>query len=148
MQLTVPLLLSGVYTMSVMGSGCTTPPCGRVNNGSPYPLKWADLRGGSNFCQVYNWHGSDDSETENSVRRHCKQDWVNAGQDKGGYWNDGIDVDGFCYHDRGYKIQWEDGVHLDIAAGVWTKIRSDETASCEDINGDGTPECYIARDFL
>ena len=144
MQLTVPLLLSGVYTMSVMGSGCTLPPCGRVNNGSPYRLKWADFGGGCDFCQVYNWHGSDDSEKKNSVRRPCTQDWVNPGQDKGGYWNDGIDVDGFCFHDRGYKIVWEDGLHQDIPAGVWTKIGSGQTASCRSIEGTGTPVCSIA----
>ena len=148
MQLTVPLLLSSVYTMSVMGSGCTLPPCGRVNNRSPYRLKWADFGGGCDFCQVYNWHGSDDSETWNSVRRPCTQDWVKAGEDKGGYWNDGIDVDGFCYDDRWYKIQWEDGRRLNITGGTWTKIRSDETALCGDTNGDGTPECYIGRDSL
>lgn len=144
MQLTVPLLLSGVYTMSVMGSGCSLPPCGRVINGSPYRLKWADLGGGCDFCQVYNWHSGDGGETWDSVRRPCSQDWVKKGEAKGGYWDDGIDVDGFCYHDRGYKIQWDDGRHLDIPAGVWTKIGSDQTALCKDINGDGTPECYIA----
>lgn len=144
MRLTAPTFFLGLCTSSVLGSSCRTFPCGRVNNGSPYRLKWADLERGSDRCQVYNWHGGKGGETWDSVNRPCKQGWVNAGDDKGGYFNDRIDVDGFCYHDRQYKIQWGNGRRYTIPAGVWTKIASSQTALCKDVNGDGTPECYIA----
>jgi hypothetical protein len=107
-------------------------------------MKWADLGGGSDFCQVYNWHNGKGGESWDSVRRPCKQNWLAAGEDKGGFFNDRIDVDAFCFHDRDYKIQWDDGVKVNIGKGVWTKIGSGQTALCKDINGDGKPECYIA----
>ena len=144
MQLITPLLTLALHTITALSSGCRVPPCGRVNNGSPYRLKWADLSGGDDFCQVYNWHDGNGGETWDSARRPCKQDWVNAGEDKGGFWNDRIDVDAFCYHDRLYRIQWDGGRRQTLGAGVWTKIKSSQTALCKDVNGDGTPECFIA----
>lgn len=146
MHLTTPLLYLSLYIPLVLSSGCTVPPCGRVNNASPYSLKWADPLGrGRNRCHVYNWHGGSGGETWGEKRDvKCKQNSLSAGDDKGGYFNDKIDVDGFCYADRSYKIQWSDGRKYILGAGVWTKIKSSQTALCKDINGDGTPECYIA----
>ena len=145
MHLTTPALLLSLYITGVLSGGCTVPPCGRVNNASPYRLKWADFGGGGDRCHVYNWHNGKGGETWGEKRGvKCKQHFLKAGDDKGGFFNDKVDVDGFCYADRSYKVQWEGGKKYTLGAGVWTKIKSSQTALCKDINGDGTPECYIA----
>ena len=144
MNLVALFLVLALWVTTVAGSACNAPPCGRVNNGSPYTLKWADLATGPHYCQVYNWHGGGGGETWSSSRRKCRQDFVRPGANKGGYFNDRVDVDAFTYADRDYKIQWNSGRKYTLTKGVWTKIKSTQTALCKDINGDGTPECFIA----
>jgi hypothetical protein len=91
---------------AALGSGCRVPPCGDVYNNKPWTIKLSDLSGGDDYCDAYNWHGGDDSPAPNMAHRPCKQNWISPGQHKGGWGNDYIDVDGFCFHDRSYRIRW------------------------------------------
>ncbi|KAH7061720.1 hypothetical protein BKA63DRAFT_559217 [Paraphoma chrysanthemicola] len=123
---------------------CRVPPCGDVQNNSPWRMKWADLSGGPHYCDVYNWHvGSDASPAPNMAHRRCSQGWVEVGEHKGGF-AQRLDVDGFCFHDRRYRIRWGSaaGATYTLQPGVWTKISDAQTATCSQA-ADGMASCFI-----
>ena len=129
---------------NVIASRCIFPPCGEVYNNSPWTMKWADLDGGEHYCDVYNWHGSDNSPAKNFAHRKCTQYPLDPGVHKGGWSNDRTDVDGFCFYDRSYRVRWlnAQGLSFTLDKGVWTKISSAQTATCSK-SADGMPSCSI-----
>lgn len=135
------LLLLTLHTTLSAASGCTLPPCGRVDNKTRWRGKWADLSGGDHYCQVYNWKGGKGSVGHSAKRVKCQQRTVNAHSAVGGWTHDLIDVDGITFHDRRWRIIWENGKSFDLAEGVWAKIGSGETATCrENVQ---VPECRV-----
>ncbi|KAM7214791.1 hypothetical protein V8F06_009863 [Rhypophila decipiens] len=50
-------------------------------------------------------------------------------------------MDGITFHDRRWRIIWENGKSFDFAQGVWAKIGSGETATCRE--NVGVPECRV-----
>ncbi|KAJ9644149.1 hypothetical protein H2201_008797 [Coniosporium apollinis] len=135
---TVVLLFSSAG--AVLAAGCILPPCGEVYNNSPWTMKWADFSGGKDYCDVYNWNGG---EGQSFAHKKCTQNWLAAGGHKGGWSHDRIDVDGFCFHDRSYRIRYLDGLSFTLEKGIWTKISSAQTAYCSKAV-DGKPSCAIA----
>lgn len=128
---------------TALAGGCgSVPPCGAVKNGTHdtmlYTLVLSDTPTGSgpDLCAVWNHDGGDKYR---QITVHCKQWPLAPGGSKGGWTNDGKDVDAFTFANHGYHVR--EG-HLGywhwIPAGVWTKIRDDQTGSCEIRKGGAT----------
>jgi hypothetical protein len=91
---------------SASASGCTWPPCGQVVNHTDRAIdtRWNNGSG---------WHYG----------------WVNAGGTMGGYYNDGLDIDGLwipaytCFDISGWSLGQAGG-----SGGRWFRIHSYETA--------------------
>jgi hypothetical protein len=126
---------------STLASGCTLPPCGRAVNKTRWEGRWADFGGGNNLCHVYNWNGGTGWNPPNGKRVRCTQHSLPAHSDVGGFFNDGIDVDGLTFHDRRWRIIWPGGSSYDFAPGVWAKFSSAQTVTCTE-NG-AVPECRV-----
>ncbi|KAK4890971.1 hypothetical protein LTR27_010420 [Elasticomyces elasticus] len=122
--------------------------CGRVENNTPWTLKWTELSKGSDLCHVYNWNGGDGavgwSPKPNGQRKvQCDQHSLAKHKNKGGY-AERVDVDGVTFADRRWLVIWDESGHSDdLAAGVWVKFSNAEVAVCG-VNADGkVPECRI-----
>ncbi|KAK5744776.1 hypothetical protein LTR17_001852 [Elasticomyces elasticus] len=122
--------------------------CGRVENNTPWTLKWTEFSKGNDLCHVYNWNGGDGavgwSPKPNGQRKvQCDQHSLAKHKNKGGY-AERIDVDGVTFADRRWRVIWDESGHSDdLAAGVWVKFSNAEVAVCG-VNADGrVPECRI-----
>ena len=130
--------------------------CGEAINNSPWTMKWADFDQGASEnmdrCQIYNWNNGGDSPNPDPQLKKCKQRDVPSGVHVGGYLNDGIDVDGICFADRDYTVEWMTGACsipgqepcnrvYNLTAGVWTKFSSANKMTCEDRGG--KPYCWL-----
>lgn len=58
-----------------------------------------------------------------------------------------MDVDAFTYADRKYRVQFYGGTAKTVPKGVWTKIKSDEKATCYDNDVLGMPGCFVEFDL-
>ncbi|KAM5349232.1 hypothetical protein ACJ41O_005739 [Fusarium nematophilum] len=120
-------------TSTVEATQCRAPPCGRFENDTPWAAKWSDLGLTDHRCQL--WNVADPVT--------CYQYDLGARSSRGGYFNSPrVDVDAICYANRRYYVKWgNDESELGVGAGVWVKIRSDQTARCRERNG--APHCTI-----
>lgn len=123
----------------VFASGCIVPPCGEVSNETPWGLKSAAFGEGVDLCDVWNTNGGETRAVSKGLR--CQKSYVGPGQTKGGFENDRTDVDGFCFEDRDYVVEWQFGESRSVKKGEYTKISSYHTATCE--NKMEKPVCTI-----
>ncbi|KAK3352462.1 hypothetical protein B0T25DRAFT_542031 [Lasiosphaeria hispida] len=145
MELRVSILLLFLCQVTLcFGSGCKAPPCGRVVNKTRWSARWADLSPGDHKCHVYNWNGGDGSVPWSEKRVKCTQHSLDAHSSKGGFTHDLTDVDGITFHNRRWRIIWEDKRSYDFAEGVWAKIGSGETITCTE--NKEVPECKVKCD--
>ncbi|KAF5023778.1 hypothetical protein F66182_4171 [Fusarium sp. NRRL 66182] len=112
---------------------CNGPPCGRIENETPWAAKWADLGMTDHRCQL--------STVTDPVK--CKQFTLPARTSRGGFLHPPrTDVDAFCYANRGYYVRFGLlGRWQPVRAGVWIKIDSAQTAKCD--ARDGAPHCTV-----
>ena len=158
MQLRLSILLT--LLLSVLGpagltlaDGCKNilgkKLCGRVVNKTRWGGRYGIFGGGGlkHKCFVYNWNGGDGSVdwNESSPPINCNQTDLAAGESRGG-WNDNkLDVDGITFHDRRWRIIWEHGQSFDFREGVWAKISTGETITCTENRE--VPECRVSCAF-
>ncbi|KAK5700761.1 hypothetical protein LTR97_005278 [Elasticomyces elasticus] len=117
--------------------------CGRVENNTPWTVKWAEFGKGSESCFIYNYNNGDGSTGWSPASGYwltCDQHNLAAGKGKGGY-DDRVDVDGITY-DRKWVIIWQNGHREELGRRQWAKISSGEWAACTAADG-VTPVCRV-----
>ncbi|KAJ0415148.1 hypothetical protein BJY00DRAFT_293939 [Aspergillus carlsbadensis] len=137
-------LIAMASPMRVLAGDCLGPMCGGVENRSPWPMHWAQFIGSTpGICRIWNG-GSGPSESPDT--QNCFTGVLHYGEDKGG-WNTGIDIDGFTFLDKAYRVKFKnENVEKPVQAGSWTKIATTQWASClEEL---GQPKCYIFQHLL
>ncbi|KAK3651092.1 hypothetical protein LTR56_005856 [Elasticomyces elasticus] len=123
--------------------GIAVHECGRVENHTPWAMKWANFGQGSDTCFLYNYNNGEGSTGWSPAYGY----WLQGAQhklpvwsSKGGY-EERVDVDGITY-DRKWNIVWENGHREELGPGQWAKISSGETVVCTAVNG-VTPVCRV-----
>ncbi|GAB1516884.1 hypothetical protein [Actinophytocola sp. KF-1] len=156
--LTIAALI--VPTSTASADGCkvinsvspTVMLCGRVYNQSTKPLYTTtvldfpdadedEARDGGkddppHECELWNGEGNSSPATR---KVGCYQVELAPGSSRGGNY---VDVDAFTYADREYLIDFHGKLSWQTE-GVWTRIRSWESAYCYTDPGFGFPTCLI-----
>lgn len=120
-------------------------PCGEVTNLSQHQLKFtmklADDRSGPHFCDVWNHDGGN---TPKWQQVSCDQQPLNQDEHYGGGTKD---VDAFTFADQPYRVAIRGTDWNNQEKGVWTKIGSDELATCWDDIYLGGISCTVEWDI-
>ncbi|WP_438493918.1 hypothetical protein [Streptomyces asiaticus] len=133
---TTALVLGGMTANadSASAAGCKWGVvCGEVVNQTSAWMNYTtvlDDSSGGDWCSVWN-SGGDAAENWTYVR--CAKQWLQPHDHEGG-WFSGTDVDAFTYPTRGYFVGFNSQYRW-VDPGLWTKIHSDQTASCSDYEG-------------
>lgn len=119
-------------------AGCTGAPCGRAVNKTStlmtYTLRLDD--GGPDLCAV--WNFSDKGRVVT-----CAQQPLKPRTSVGGWTFDKKDVDAFSFPNTGYHVRFYGLGQTYHERGVWTKIRSIDTVTCEYTPDFKTPMCNV-----
>lgn len=124
-------LLSTTHVAAGGCNGCSSGPCGRVENNSGRNMLYTtnpntDLGAHAGRCHFWNWY-----DTPWNLDRvvSCTHQTLANGAGKGGC-RERIDVDGFTFASNAY---WVFGTRHN--AGVWTKITNVQKLVCRKILG-------------
>ncbi|MFJ1792614.1 hypothetical protein [Kitasatospora griseola] len=136
------LVGTAVTAVPAEATVCTTINCGIVRNYSKAVMHTTVGLGNSDApgrCDVWNYGGG---TARQWVNAKCDQIALSLGGSRGGPAT-GDDIDAFTFNGTSYDLRmYSENAPLQTwGKGVWTKIRSDETAQCT--QPAGRPYCFI-----